>query len=109
MNSDLFYYLLAGRTVIADKKNWTQRTFARTTRGKRTGVEGPDAYKFCALGALQFVNEVPLYMSLQAELVLDKAAKVLFNYGIVTVNDKFDHTSILKVYDLALDKVWNYE
>lgn len=106
MYNDVFFYLLAGRTVIANKKDWTQFTFARDTYGNTVGTENQTADKFCAIGALKFVNEVPYAISDKAEDLLSAASLRLFQYSIVDVNDEFGHAKVLKAYDLAMEWAW---
>lgn len=107
MYSDVFFYLLAGRTVIADKANWTQNVFARDEHNVIVvDIENPLAVKFCAIGALKFVDEVSEIISDKAEDLLMVASFRLFQYGIVDVNDELGHAKVLKVYELAMEWAW---
>lgn len=117
--------LLQARPLIADREHWTFGSHAETAEGVTVDFDDPEAYCFCADGALARVtgvssdwSETPLYQ--EAAQTLRRAAIHMFPAanGYVGVNDggigippdlanereRYDaqHANILRVFDLAL-------
>jgi len=91
--------LKAARAVIADKKRWTKEYFAVDMNGRPCEENCLDAVKFCALGALQFVDGP---FECEAEDLLFNACERLFDLGVADTNDIKGHAAILKAFDRAI-------
>jgi hypothetical protein len=89
--------LIVARHLISDPKRWTQGLMARDAAG-HPACDG-DAVCFCAVGALVKVTSDIDWRALN---VLDSAARSLGFDGIVSLNDRADHPTVLRAYDLAI-------
>jgi hypothetical protein len=119
--------LIAARALIADREHWCQGANAQADTGAPVNIDSPDAYCFCANGALGRacgVKEDTDYDDWtksdafdEASRALTAAANELFGSGYVDVNDGADttadnhdaayaeaHLQILRVFDHAIAK-----
>jgi hypothetical protein len=97
------------RRIIADKRHWTQGTFAKDRAGQTVCFDGGTAHKFCAFGALQRAAW-ELGCDLQgdksciriAKKIGDKLAPVS---NLANINDGTDgHAMVLAIFDKALEE-----
>lgn len=117
--------LIAARALITDPEYWTQCELAVGNMGESCNADDPDAYAFCALGALAHVRKVCVpaedAYAASAACCLDNAAGSLFTaprdyvFSMVSlVNDgELDeladleplevHKRVLAMYDLAIE------
>jgi hypothetical protein len=56
LNADARLLLETARDVLLAGDTWTQSASAKTPSGKETQIESPNAYQFCAIGALIAAN-----------------------------------------------------
>lgn len=112
-------YLQAARALIANPEYWTQGCHAIANTGAEVPVDDPEAYAFCADGALLKAildlgrpapHNSPEYASCSARL--NSAARKMFP-GIVGITDINDgnagepddtHANVLAVFDAALSE-----
>lgn len=88
------------RALIADEKNWTQRVFARNSRGLEVSALSSEASCFCTVGALgRFTNGMAIGSS--AYLLLKR--EVGQNYIAVSdFNDTHTHAEVIALFDHAI-------
>jgi hypothetical protein len=99
-------YLTAARNRIADPDHWTRDAEARDASGQRVGATVPDAVKWCASGALLFVQPRLPEEYQAANGALIEAGYSLFNENYVKTNDRLrptSHRDVLAIYDYAIE------
>lgn len=82
------------RTLIADPKNWTQRTYARNEKGY--GCQIKDGVSFCVIGALWKVGA-----SGEDFLRLRDVVRKLNYEAASDYNDNNTHAKVLELLDAA--------
>jgi hypothetical protein len=89
--------LIAGKDRIKNKKNWTQRAFARNSFGITVDHDSSNAACWCSLGALKNILG---YGKTQAEArhVLRKVMT-----DIVEYNDNHNHDEVMQKWDEAIE------
>ena len=71
--------------------HWTSRAYARDKNGMETGVDGPDACKWCLFGALLKIRDNELL-----ELVV-RECKTRYRFTPEYLNDKCGQESVLNL------------
>lgn len=94
--------LKRAREKIAKPENWCQRAFAKDADGGICQTQSPIATCWCAIGALLAVRG-DSYRGL-ALIRLTKAANILGYAYASVLNDKTDHETVLKMYDIAMEE-----
>jgi hypothetical protein len=93
--------LTTGRELLADPKNWTQRTLARNKAGE--SVEhpwDPKATCFCSIGAVHKVlGRYQLDLKFEVKRLLDCVA----GGWMVSFNDRHTHAEVLEAWDKAIE------
>ncbi len=106
LNRDPVAILKAARAIIEDPKHWTSRTFSRLKDGTPCLIDDPNAYSFCAEGALERANPARTETWAAAADFLDAAANKLSDLdggGIVYINDRRGHAAVLGCFDRAIE------
>lgn len=95
--------LKRARELIANKRNWTVRTFARDRNKASCSIYSRRATCFCAGGALMRVSRGLSYEPYRTvrEYLID-AAYLEFGKGVTVVNDRCGHAAVLRMYDIAI-------
>lgn len=85
--------LVAARTLLSDKKNWTQGGYARDSVGSLIPPQHPCAACWCAAGALMAVGA--------PDSVADRAAIALLDNGfdVPGTNDSEGYKATLRMFD----------
>lgn len=99
--------LRAARARISDPSKWTQGAFARDAEGLEREPASKWAVCWCALGSLEV--EFPFGGGFMERTALRRAVAVvapgLPQLSVEQVNDRFDHATILAVFDEAIADV----
>lgn len=101
------------RALIADKKRWTQREFARNRRSETVSPDDPEACRWCAAGAVMRVlglAESDLYDDSAALSTHNAALAALelhariggYNVSVADVNDSLGWAAAMNLYDRAI-------
>ena len=102
MSDTLVADLRAARDLISDPARWTQRTEARNRYGQPVRPDSPDAVCWCAGGAR--VKIVPLRSRSEVRRALNHAAWSMGFGSPAVLNDTTDHSTVLAMFDLAIEK-----
>lgn len=95
--------LLTARTVIANKKYWTQDCVARDKEDTMCAVESVMARKFCAVGALMFAYTGKSFPEKEWQCLREAAAELGYTDGPASLNDYASHKKVMKMYDRAIE------
>lgn len=90
---------LQARALIADPRNWTQGMAARGQDGTQVFFFEPTAVQFCAVGACRRATNDPCVEFEE----LDSAAQDLGYGEAYLLNDRTDHATVLRMFDLAIE------
>jgi hypothetical protein len=96
------------RKKLANPKHWTQRTFARTCRGRSVEYWDPKATKWCLSGAARMCaanNDVRgLAMGIMADELVGESSSSVRRICVVTWNDHplRTHAEVLELLDRAI-------
>jgi hypothetical protein len=93
--------LKAARAKITDPNKWTRGVNARDSSGLECFAHKPEAVCWCAQGAVLSIDSS--YGSQQISFIFLKKAALLLGYVDWTdLNDKADHETVLKMFDMAI-------
>jgi hypothetical protein len=97
--------LIAGRELLADPKNWTQRTLARNKAGDAVPDPwDPKATCFCSLGAVhKVVGKGTHLLPLKSKVRELLHQAVPRHDNVVFFNDRSTHTEVLDLWDRAIE------
>jgi hypothetical protein len=87
--------LKAARELIANPERWTKGWFAKKADGSDTNSRNPDAYCWCAYGALHRAN---YYEAIEPEHLLSR----LMGGNIAAFNDTHTHPEVIAMFDKAI-------
>lgn len=93
--------LIEARAKIADPAHWTQGANARNSFHESCLSHDPRAICWCAQGAILSFRDPT---EGEAYTQLNNAAKELTNYGLTSLNDTTDHATVLKMFDIAIER-----
>lgn len=97
--------LVQARKLISERDNWTQIEYARDSKGKRV-FDLSEATCFCSLGALLFTQGRALSYcekNLIGFKYLKQSCENMGYYLISDMNDSLSHSSVLEVFDSAIN------
>lgn len=100
MDTDTLDILESAKAVISDPDRWCVGAFAEADDGLPTEPYDPDAIRFCAIGATEFVAG-----DLWRDLALARlhiASDEIFGLPITEVNDKYGREAAIRCFDLAI-------
>lgn len=89
--------LKRARKKIENPEHWTQGVFARDEFNQEVLPEGPDAVRWCALGALKYAKTGEGGRRFLMQAVRDRGF-----FSIVTFNDSSLHKKVLEAFDSAI-------
>jgi hypothetical protein len=101
--------LRAARALIENIEHWARDQYAYTADDVPCGPNNPEAYCWCATGALYRALGAPVNTTAPQQRYLDAAALDLGYYGIVHLNDHDEasratmHSLVLACYDQAIE------
>jgi hypothetical protein len=102
--------LITARALIADKKHWTQKAFARDKCGRKVSPVSEEATRFCALGAVMRANKICTgleYHGLQScrppELRIRGIPHKKLS-RLEAVSEWAGHAAVLKEFDKLIDE-----
>jgi len=100
--------LVAARKVIANPENWCKGSTLQTPDGECTSYV-QEATKFCAIGAIhKALNTPDTAVTADFEITYAALTETLESLGIQPYvgeyNDSVDHPTILKLFDLAIER-----
>lgn len=98
--------LVAAKNRISDPERWTQGSYARTVNGYSISSWDDRAVCWCATGAIDAERTFGISNALErgyAETVLSNVSNELFGESLVGVNDNLGHSSVMQVYDRAIE------
>jgi len=90
--------LIKAKALIQNPENWTQGCSAVDNFGEEVSPSSPEACKFCALGALDKMND----WDAGAFKELAKVARSKYNTCVSQVNDKLGHSAVMEIFDIAI-------
>lgn len=107
--------LIEAKALIADKKNWTKKAFARTEDNASVEIQSDEACKFCSVGAVVkaagernadacFIGRFNSSPYKAFHLLDNEAAKFgdcTFT-SLVGLNDYGSHEDVMQVFDNAI-------
>ena len=101
--------LTESKALIANKEHWCARYTALDKNGQVTWKSGPDAVRWCALGALgKTVSTMPhrrnYHAVNMAESLLWACAEENYSMGVSRVNDARGHKEVMYLYDAAISR-----
>lgn len=99
--------LLVARTLLSDRRCWTQGVLARDRQGRPVSALDPTAVSWCALGAVYRIADGDIAMFRRASAALEAVARALYGVGIRTLNDApspFAYRAVLGAFDHAIDR-----
>lgn len=99
MNPKAHETLRRAKALIQDKSRWCQRDYAKTANGANVLSASPEAFSFCAMGAVYRVDG-KTYTS--ADDALHSASWCLYGAPPSGVNDDLGHAAVMKMYSAAL-------
>lgn len=94
--------LIATKALLSDSTRWCKRYLAMDANGLRTEVTDERATRWCALGALEKVTGSRLHLTEWRHLTA--AAKELGWQYVSELNNETDHTMVMRMFDMALEK-----
>lgn len=101
MKLEIISQLEQAKSLIRNEQNWMQGNTLIEVRNEM----GKILYtKYCAAGALNVVDKGTNYTEL-SYMVLDKVANMMGYEHCVTLNDKTNHSSVLTMFNLAIQFV----
>ena len=94
--------LQKARDLITDPDKWTQKAYAKDSKGMTVSLWSKEATCWCALGALYSFNEDGIF-----ELPGDTHSRLQDHAGrdIVSFNDNSTHAEVLAAYDRAIESL----
>ena len=108
--SKIHKILTEARSLIADPERWTQFKGAIDARGFAVDPTDPDAYCWCASGAIEkasggMVHHASRLLLGACSRRMQEACVDIFPHepSYITVNDHGTHADILKVFDRAIE------
>lgn len=109
---DTLEILIQARELIAREVNWTQQASARTSRGISVLFDDPDAYSFCAVGAIRRTigpmigNEIAYVRATEAiAQPLCDASGGAAGPILVEWNDASSHIEVLAGFDAVIARL----
>ena len=99
--NDVQLALLAAKLLISHKRDWLQEDYARDQAGHACDPQLAGACSWCAVGALEAVmppGETP-HKPLH---YLQRVARERYATSPFSVNDRFGHRFVMKMYDEAI-------
>lgn len=100
MSKTALQILQEARELISDPGRWTQRAFARNSRGKEVGFSDKDACRFSGLGAVYRTSQDDTQRSL-AHSLLNRACRRIF--WVWQDMPKRTHAQVLAAFDRAIE------
>jgi len=100
--------LVKARKLIENPENWTQVVYAKKLDGDDTHYLSPDAYQFCAFGAIAnsfrygYGMREKDFLYDSASILLNAASGSLGYESAAILNDGTDHETVLKMFDVAI-------
>jgi hypothetical protein len=94
--------LTKARALIANKEHWCQGAYAMRADGEYADPSGPDAVRWCALGAC-----IKVAVGIGGELdvasgLLHRACYGSRRQSVLLTNDKAGHAAVMRLYDKAI-------
>lgn len=97
------HILIKARELIADVKHWTRQTFARDKFNLPIGTSHPEATCFCGMGAVRRCGGNMAKADRAIDALIDAVGGD--RERLLRVNDYHGHAAILKVFDMAIEKL----
>lgn len=94
--------LREARALIIHPASWTKRANARDILGRQVQPDSRRAVSWCSIGALLHVGGGSTN-TLEAAKLLGDAARVMWYYGSVNLNDAGDQSLVLMMFDKAIE------
>ena len=102
--------LILGKSYIDTPEKWTQRLYARDTKGHGAAVMSDNAVCFCSIGALYKANRVMKhYNSESATQYLQTAIDGKHPGALMQFNDSHTHEQVMQAWDKAINLALEYE
>jgi len=108
MSKPLHHHIVArARQLISDRAHWTQGALAKRKNGLPVEPTDPDAYRYCAVGALtRAACELTGKIS-DADVLANEVHVALLMFSEIPANETLEctndfrqgHTAILKIFD----------
>ena len=108
---DTLEILIQARELIAREVNWTQQASARTSRGISVLFDDPDAYSFCAVGAIRRTIGTMIGNEIAYVRATEAIARPLCDASgaagpvLVEWNDGSSHTEVLAGFDAVIARL----
>lgn len=93
--NDVQAVLLAARTLIADPKDWTQGSYARSPSGRVCLPRDEVACQWCAVGALAFVT-------VDHDGAYECMERAVGERAVSGFNDSSTHAEVIAKFDEAI-------
>lgn len=93
--------LRKAKELIADPARWCQGKSACDEHGVVRSLKDQEAVAFCAEGALGRISDDPWRYRLVP--LMCQAARELYCYDHIYVNDQLGHGAVMKVFDRAIE------
>ena len=112
MKLEILKLLTESYSVIKDPKNWCQKSNSVNESGETVDVCDNNAAKWCSFGILMkkysdmiSSGEIDSLVLVDAERLLSAACRDISGHEYYFMyNDKNEHTEVMKMWNLAIDK-----
>jgi hypothetical protein len=96
--------LMGARELIKDPKHWTRGCFARDSHNRECGWHGPEAYMFCAYGAIKrAAHDIDPTNHIAMTFLAEQYCIRLVPRGeLAHFNDRVRHADVLELFDKVL-------
>ena len=94
--------LRQAKAKIEDPDHWCTGEFALNAYGLPIAPGSNQAARWCSIGAIEAILEIPGTDTLRARLKLNRAAFDNFGHGVTIVNDHLGHEAVMRMYDEAI-------
>ena len=95
--------LIAARELLTEQSRWCRGAFARSVGGVHVHPMSPQAVCWCAIGAL--IKVTRMEPGHNAKLFLSTVAIENFHTNATVVNDHNGWGDVLRLYDLAIERM----
>lgn len=96
-----YQILSRARELIADRKSWTQKSWAKDKYGVSTQPESSAAVCFCSLGAI-YKATLEFGAVQKYEFEAKDALQHQMHMTVIRFNDSHTHREVLEKFDAAL-------
>ena len=87
------------RNLISSPENWCQGDLAKDKNGRPVHSTSLDAVQWCVVGAACYIQTD----ASDVIFAMDRASRKLGYECCITLNNKSDHETVLKMIDMAIE------